>query len=87
MTYYQNNRLQPSRELTAFRQNIKALRELTGLSEEEFGNRVGVHRSAVNRWEHGNTQPTLDRLLRICYEYQISADKLLGIPRDWRKIK
>lgn len=36
-----------------FKSNIKTLRLMKGLSQEELGARIGVKRAAVNKYEKG----------------------------------
>jgi superfamily II DNA or RNA helicase len=44
---------------------IKALRSKLGLSQTEFGSRLGVSFATVNRWENGRGKPQPDRLERL----------------------
>lgn len=37
---------------------IRALRQLTGLSQEQFAAALGVAFSTINRWENGHMQPS-----------------------------
>lgn len=37
---------------------IRALRHLTGLSQEQFAAALGVAFSTINRWENGRMQPS-----------------------------
>ena len=39
------------------RNDIKALRKTLGLSQQEFGRKVGVERSTVSSWERGLNTP------------------------------
>jgi DNA-binding XRE family transcriptional regulator len=44
---------------------IRAVREKTGLSQEDFADKVGMTRQNYQRIEYGITNVTLDSLLRI----------------------
>ena len=37
---------------------IRKLRQLTGLSQEQFAEKLGVAFSTINRWENGHMQPS-----------------------------
>lgn len=65
--------------LTVFRERVKELRTDLGLSQPEFSERLGVGAGAVSLWERGCTIPALGTLMRICTEYDVSADWLLGL--------
>ena len=48
---------------------IREARLLAGLSQQELGERIGVPRSSIARWERGTVEPGFDttrRLLRAC---------------------
>ncbi len=52
---------------------IKALRERTGLTQEQFAQKVGVTYSTVNHWENGKRVPQpflVRRLLEIKAEIE-----------------
>jgi transcriptional regulator with XRE-family HTH domain len=37
---------------------VKVIRELLGLSQQEFATRLGVSITTISRWERGKTPPT-----------------------------
>lgn len=37
---------------------VKELRQLTGLTQEQFGLEIGVSYETVSRWENGRLQPS-----------------------------
>jgi len=39
-------------------EQVKAIRQGLGLSQEQFAQTLGVSYTTVNRWERGHTQPT-----------------------------
>ncbi|AJA21673.1 TPA: helix-turn-helix domain-containing protein [Bacillus thuringiensis] len=45
--------------------DIKALRQLIGLSQSEFAQLIGVSELTVNRWEGGHVQPKRMSIKRI----------------------
>ena len=50
------------------------LRELAGLSQEALGERLGVHRSTISRWETGKRDSTDRRYRSVMLE--LEADHL-----------
>ena len=58
---------------------IKLARELAGLTQEKLAEIIGVSRTAVVRWESGETVPTVDHLIEMTSVLKVSADYLLGI--------
>ena len=57
---------------------IKLARELAGLTQEKLAEIIGVSRTAVVRWESGETDPTIDHLIEMTKVLKVSADFLLG---------
>ena len=57
---------------------IKLARELAGMTQEKLAEIVGVSRTAVVRWESGETDPTIDHLIEMTKVLRVSADFLLG---------
>ena len=57
---------------------IRQARELAGLTQEQLAERIGVSRTAVVRWESGETDPTIDHLIEMTTVLRVSADYLLG---------
>lgn len=58
---------------------IKLARDLAGLTQEKLAEIIGVSRTAVVRWESGETDPTIDHLIEMTKVLNVSADFLLGI--------
>lgn len=63
-------------------EKIMKLRKEKGLSQEEFGEEVGVSRQAVSMWENGETKPDIDKVKLICEKYNISYEYLLDDSRE-----
>ncbi len=62
-----------------FYERIKELRNSLGISQVEFGKRLGVTKQCISNWENGNIQPSIDMLIKICNLFSISSDYLLGL--------
>ena len=60
-------------------EKIKELRLLSGLSQEELGNKVGVQRAAINKYEKGTVTnipiATIEEMARV---FDVSPTYLLG---------
>lgn len=63
-----------------FQVNLMELRKQKGWSQEELGNRLGVTRQTISKWELGQTTPEMDKLLELSRLFEISLDDLLGNP-------
>ena len=53
-------------------QRVKAIRVSKGLTQEEFGKRIGVQKSAMSKIERGETSLTNQNRLSICREFGVS---------------
>ena len=57
--------------------NLPELRRKKGLAQESFAELFGVTRQSVQKWESGDTQPTIARLLELADYFRISVDAVL----------
>jgi DNA-binding XRE family transcriptional regulator len=57
--------------MTAFRTNILLLRTSLGLSQEAFGQPIGVSKGCVQAYESGRCQPSLKTIKLIVDTYNI----------------
>ncbi|KMP39466.1 helix-turn-helix transcriptional regulator [Bacillus toyonensis] len=46
-------------------QDIKSVRQLTGLNQTDFAKVVGVSLTTVNKWERGHAQPKKENIKKI----------------------
>ncbi|GIM48460.1 hypothetical protein DNHGIG_40090 [Collibacillus ludicampi] len=58
-------------------ENIRRLRQKLNLSQSELAERVGVHRTTINRIEKRALQPSLDLLERIANVLKVPLAELL----------
>lgn len=58
---------------------IQALRKEKGLSQEELGEKLGVARQSVSKWESGATIPELDKLIAMSRLFGVSVGSILGL--------
>lgn len=66
-----------------FGENLKQLREQSGIKQSALAHDVGVSRSAINAWEMGISMPSVANLLTLCQIFHVSADYLLGLTDDY----
>ena len=53
------------------------MRKGKGLSQEEFGNQIGVSRQTISKWESGQSYPDFLRLVLLSDFFDISLDALV----------
>jgi transcriptional regulator with XRE-family HTH domain len=56
---------------------IAALRRNQGLSQAELAHRLGISPSAVGMYEQGRREPSVELLVALATEFQVSTDYLL----------
>ena len=67
--------------------NIKYLRKMDGLTQEEFAERFGVSRQSVAKWESGESTPDIMKCRDIADHYELSLDSLVMIDLTTEKIE
>ena len=58
-------------------ERISALRRARGLSQAELANRLGISASAMGMYEQGRREPSIQILVRLSQELEVSTDFLL----------
>jgi len=61
---------------------IAERRKLLGLSQEALGEKLGVSRQAISKWESDGTVPELDKLIALSKLFGISVGWLLGTEEE-----
>lgn len=65
--------------------NIKYLRRLNGLTQEQFARKIGIKRSLLGAYEEARANPNLTNLKNMAATFGVSVDSLLK--NDLRKIR
>ncbi len=69
-------------------QNLRDLRQLAGMTQEEVASRVGLTRQAVSGYESGRTQPDLDMLEKLAEVYKTDIPGILyGRSAEQKKLR
>lgn len=51
-------------------------------SQRKLAEAIGYHQVQIARYETGRNTPPIAYLVKFCEHYGISADYVLGLPRD-----
>lgn len=58
---------------------IQELRVAFGWSQVELAKRLGVAKQTVSNWENENIQPSIEMLVRLARQFNVTTDYLLGL--------
>lgn len=58
--------------------NLKRCRAAAGISQEEVGERAGLHRTEVGLLERGARVPRIDTLIKLATALEVDAGELLA---------
>ena len=61
---------------------IAGYRKGLGLSQEALGERLGVSRQAVSKWETDAASPDMENLMALAREFGVSLAELTGTPEE-----
>jgi len=61
---------------------IRELRMKKGLTQEELAAVLSVSRTAISKWESGETTPNTETLKLLSKLFDVSINTLLGSPRQ-----
>ena len=65
-------------------ERLRDLRALSGLTQRQVAQRLGVAPSAVCAYENGSRLPSYGVLIRLAGLFHVSTDYLLGVERGAR---
>ena len=60
-------------------ERITDLRTMSGLSQKELADKVGVTNSTISFYEQEERSPSVDMIIRLSKIFNVSVDYLLGI--------
>ena len=66
-------------------QRIQELRKKQGLSQETLGEKLGVSRQAISRWEMDGAVPEVDKLIALSKLFGVSLNDLLQVEKSEEK--
>lgn len=62
-----------------FGENLKKLRVSHSLTQKELGDKVGLSKAVVSKYENGLGYPTFEVLIRLASYFNVTTDYLLGV--------
>ena len=71
----ENSHFEPLAKFAQAGARIRKIREKSGLSQKDFGKKLGVKNSTISEIERGNTRPSETIL--------IANEHIFGYPREW----
>lgn len=64
--------------MSKFASRLKELRKKHGLTQKEIAKLIGISQSSYSNWENGNTEPSLENVVRLAKLFGFTTDYLLG---------
>lgn len=58
---------------------LKQLRKNRALTQKELGDRIGLSKAVISKYENGMGYPTFDVLIRIALFFGVTCDYMLGV--------
>ena len=59
-------------------ENIKRQRTISGLSQAELGEKIGLKHGAISSWENNRTQPNMGQIEQMCVVLGCRKSDLIG---------
>lgn len=70
-----------------FGEKLKEARKNKKLSQEKVSELLNIARSNISKYENGNLEPTMQTLKDFCKLYEVSADYLLELNENDKRIE
>ena len=65
-----------------YNERIKFIRQSKNITQLEMAERLGIKQTNYSQYERGLHEPSASRLKEICEILNVSADYILGLPRN-----
>lgn len=65
-----------------FAETLKMLRRKKGLTQMQLANKLWLNKSIISAYENEQRMPSLDVLIKLSYEFNVSMEYLLGIEKN-----
>ena len=65
-----------------FAENLKNLRNKKGLTQTQLAERLWLNKSIISAYENQQRMPSLDVLIKLSYEFNVSMEYLLGLSKE-----
>ena len=69
--------------MNIFSKRLKELRQSKGLTLKDVSGALGLSLMAYAHYEHGDRQPSIDTIRKICEFFAVSSDFLIGLSDDY----
>lgn len=73
--------------MSLFSERIRALREDGDLNQTDMAKILGTNQRKISRLETGECEPNIEDIKNYCLYFNISADFLLGLTNEPKKLK
>ena len=61
-----------------FNENLKYLRKMEGMTQEELAEKINVSRQSVTKWESGQALPDIEKIKELAFMFSVTVDCLIG---------
>lgn len=61
---------------------VREARETKGITQDELSDAIGISRQSIKKWEHNQTMPKIDVLVRVANYLGCSVQSLYDIEED-----
>lgn len=63
--------------MSSFGDKVKKLRKEKGWSQDELGEKIGIHGRHISKYESGSAMPNAETVIRMADTFDVSTDFLL----------
>ena len=66
-----------------FGERLRMLRSEKNIGQNELARVLELSNASISYWETGKQSPTADAIFKIAKFFDVSADYLIGLKKDW----
>lgn len=87
VTLMYQNMEKKSQKISFLKENIKTIRKSWGMTQTDFGKLFGLSRGAINQYEYGRSEPTIENMILLQMLTNVNVYELYFVELEMKMLQ